>query len=315
MSMMTRRATTVLTTIVAVTLGGARADAETSRTAEPAQWLTGLTDRVVEDLTAGRPMVVQIHAPLCDASIIPCGNAKLGDGESLATNLYWATTPGFGHWFTRRGGGWTRALSQRGHDTGDDDILAIDVYRRAIATPAAWTRRGAPKRFPLYLVVVGWRGPAIDRALAAFTREASGLDPRTLDLKDAHGDPLSLQAGGAAHLVAYSGHNRFMDVEDYTWPPPSERPIGVIAVACMTASYMEASVPAATRVPLLMTRDYLFANAAPVEAAALAFARGADYAAIRSAAASAYADVQKKEAQRVLYAFTNPADRRWRRPR
>jgi hypothetical protein len=60
-----------------------------------------------------------------------------------------------------------------------------------------------------------------------------------------------------------------------------------------------------------MTRDFLFANAAPLEAAVLAFARGGTYAAIRRDAAVAYAGVQKREVRRVAGAFTNPADRRW----
>lgn len=61
-----------------------------------------------------------------------------------------------------------------------------------------------------------------------------------------------------------------------------------------------------------MTHDFLFADAAPVEAVLLAFARGGDYAAIRRAAAAAYAGVQNKDVARVLGAFTNPDARRWR---
>ena len=59
-------------------------------------WLGGLTDRVIADLAAGKPLVVEVHVPLCESSIIACGNAKLGDGDTPETNLYWSTTPGFG---------------------------------------------------------------------------------------------------------------------------------------------------------------------------------------------------------------------------
>jgi hypothetical protein len=61
-----------------------------------------------------------------------------------------------------------------------------------------------------------------------------------------------------------------------------------------TAPYMKREVPAATRVPLLMTSDPIFANAAPLEAAVLAFASGGGYAQIRRDATAAYADVQKE---------------------
>jgi hypothetical protein len=271
-------------------------------------WLADLQDRIIEDIKAGHPIVTSITAPLCDASIIPCGNSKLGDGNSLDTNLYWATTPGFGAWFRRRGGGWKRVESLREKATGDDDLLAVDIYHRSMKTPVAWQRRGAPKQFEVYIVVNGWRGTAIDRALATYASEMSGLVPRVYPLPGG----IKLNAGGDAHVIAYSGHNRLMDLAAYQWPSPGQRAMGFIAVACMTADYMESNVPAPTRVPLLMTRDYLFANAAPVEAVLLTLLRGEGYQAMRVNAAAAYARVQDTSATRVQGAFTNPADRKWR---
>lgn len=272
------------------------------------QWYDDLETRMITDITAGRPIVANIIAPLCETSILACGNAKLGDGDSLKTNLYWATTAGFGEWFGRRRGGWRKLLTLTGDDTGDKDRLATLVYQRTINTPKAWQQRGAPKTYDLFVVVNGWRGKAIDRALAAYAREVSGLDSRDLELPDHR----RLTTGGSAHIVAYSGHNRLMDVDGFTWPAPSKHVIGAIAVACLTADYMEAPVPAPTRVPLLLTRDFLFANAAPVEATILAVATGQGFAAIRRDAAAAYALVQETSAKRVFGAFTNPADRRWR---
>ena len=270
-------------------------------------WLTGLTDRVIADLAAGKPLVAEVHVPLCDSSIIPCGNAKLGDGNNPDTNLYWSTTPGFGAWFSRRGGGWKRVLHQRGEATGNDDVVAVDVYRRTMAAPASWRKRGAPARFELDLVIHGWRGKSIDKALAAYAADVSNGPARTLVLAD----NTTLAAGGAAQLVAWVGHNRLMDLEPFAWPEPAKAAKGTIAIACHTAAYMEADVPAATRVPLLMTRDFLFANAAPLEATVLAFAGGGTYAKMRIAAAQAYAKVQRRPVNKIAGAFTNPSDRRW----
>jgi hypothetical protein len=297
----------VVAVLLCATATASADDAVTST--DPDDWLVALTDRVIGDLAEGKPLVVQIHAPLCEKTIIPCGNDKLGDGDNPGTNLYWSTSPGFGKWFARRGGGWTRVLEQAAADTGDKDVLAVHVYRRSLAAPKAWIARGAPRRFDVVVVVHAWRGTAIDRALDAYAREVSGLDERTITIDG--GDTIT--AGGAAQLVAYSGHNRLMDVATYPWPAPAKRATGAIAVACKTADYMEDVVPAPTRVPLLMTRDFLFANAAPVEAVVLAFARGGSYATIRRDAAAAYARVQKKPAARVFGAFTNPADKRWHR--
>jgi hypothetical protein len=255
------------------------------------EWLTGLTDRVVDDLTAGKSLVVEVHVPLCDNTIIACGNAKLGDGDKPGTNLYWSTTPGFGQWFSRKGSGWTRVSIEK-QDTGDKDVLEKHTYRRTITTPAAWRKRGAPKQFTLEVVVRAWRGSAIDRALAAYASDVSGT-------------------GTSAQLVAFVGHNRLMDLDEFTWPKPGSEVKGTIAIACDTAPYMKKQVSAATRVPLLMTSDLLFANAAPLEAAVLAFARGGGYAQIRRDAATAYAGVRKRPVDKVIGAFTNPGDRRW----
>ncbi len=254
-------------------------------------WLAGLTDRVIADVTAGKPLVVEVHVPLCDNDIIRCGNAKLGDGDNPATNLYWATTPGFGYWFRRKGSGWTEVSVEK-ENTGDADVLEKRTYRRTIATPAAWRKRGAPKRYELVVVIRAWRGSAIDRALAAYAADISGK-------------------GTDAQLVAFVGHNRLMDIDEFAWPAPGSDVKGTIAIACATAPYMKDTVSAATRVPLLMTSGLLFANAAPLEASVLAFARGGGYAAIRRDAATAYAGVQKRPVARVQGTFTNPADRRW----
>lgn len=271
-------------------------------------WLAGLTARVTRDLAAGKPLVAEVHVPLCDNTIIRCGNAKLGDGEHPETNLYWATTPGFGRWFARRGGGWQR-VQLASADTGDPDVLAAHVYRRTVRASPAWRKAGAPARFEVAVVVRAWRGTAIDRALAAYARDASGGPARTVALADG----TTLAAGGAAQLVAWVGHNRLMDLDTFAWPEPAATAQGTIAIACHTAAYMADVVPGASRVPLLMTRDFLFANAAPLEAAVLAFARGDGYARIRADAAAAYAGVQKRPVARVAGAFTNPADRRWKR--
>ncbi len=272
-------------------------------------WLAGLTERVIEDLAAGKPLVVEVHVPLCEQTIIACGNAKLGDGDNPDTNLYWSTTPGFGSWFARRTSGWKRVLVQRAGETGDPDVLAVHVYRRSVTAPAAWRKRGAPAKFEIDLVVRAWRGTAIDRALAAYAADLSGGAAHTLTLAD----KTTLATGGAAQIVAWVGHNRLMDLAPYTWPAPGASTKGAIAIACHTAAYMEDTVPSATRVPLLMTRDFLFANAAPLEATVIAFAAGGNYGKIRVDAATAYAGVRERTVKQVAGAFTNPADRRWKK--
>jgi hypothetical protein len=188
-------------------------------------WLDALTTRVVDDLSNGKPLVVEVHVPLCDNSLIDCGNKKLGDGDNPDTNLYWATTPGFGLWFARRGAGWTRVAKTRGAATGHKDVVAIEVYRRTVTAPAAWKKKGAPATFELDVVIHGWRGKAIDTALGEYASDVSGGPARKVTLDDGS----TLRAGGAAQLVAWVGHNRLMDLDEYTWPKPSSQVVGTIS--------------------------------------------------------------------------------------
>ncbi|MEK7425213.1 MAG: hypothetical protein AAB131_15385, partial [Actinomycetota bacterium] len=117
--------------------------------------------------------------------------------------------------------------------------------------------------------------------------------------------------------VAWGGHNRLMDVDPVDWAERARAHAdnatkkGVIAVACHTADYMAADVPSPTRVPLLMTRDYLFAGAHSFEGVVSTFAAGGSLAAMRRAAIRTYAKGEGKTEQHVGGAFTNPADKRW----
>ncbi|MCA9676834.1 MAG: hypothetical protein KC464_17500 [Myxococcales bacterium] len=289
------------------------ADADAADDADPAAWLDALRDDVIADLAAGKPLVVQVHVPLCDNDILRCGNRKLGDGDNPDTNLYWGTTAGFGRWFTRKGSGWTRVLDGDGDTVGDPDVLDVLVFRRTVTASKAWRAAGAPRRFDVYVVAEAWRGEAIDRALDTWADDLYGGTARTITLADG----TALAAGGTARIVAYVGHNRLMDLDAYAWPTADDAGArasrkGAVAIACHTDAYMHDEVPAADRVPLLFTRDFLFASAPPLEGAVVAFATGGDYRAIRKAAAVAYAKPEHKSVKRVQGAFTNPGDRRWR---
>lgn len=296
--------------VIVATVGAARA----APSAEAEAWLDGLTARVVDDLAAGKPLVVQVHVPLCDNDVIPCGNARLGDGDNPAKNLYWATSEGFLGWFGRRGGGWKQVLATDGDAIGEAHVLDLRVWRRELTTPAAWRRAGAPARFPMYVVAQAWRGEEIHRAFTHYADDLYGVTSHTVTLADG----TKLAAGGDAHVVAYVGHNHLMDLAAFDWRAVAKRadarPRGAIAIACHTAVYMQDVVPGARQVPLVLTRDFLLASAAALEGAVLGFARGGDYAAIRKGAAAGYADGGKKSIARVQGAFSNPADRRWGTP-
>jgi len=280
---------------------------------DPDDWLAALYQQVADDVEAGAPLVVQVHVPLCENQIIWCGNERLGDGDNPRTNLYWSTSGGFVGWFKRKGSGWKQVMRQQ-HDGAK--LLETRVWKRRTPATGAWRRRGVDAPFDVYVVAYAWRGTEIDSALEAFVADAYGDVARSITLPDR----TTLAAGGAARVVAYVGHNRLMDIPEYDWEAAERRHAGtrvkaVIAVACSTAPYMADSVPSPRRVPLLMTRDLLFAGAHSFEGAVSAFARAASLARILHSAVEAYAKGQGKPAKRVRYVFTNPSDKRWNKAR
>jgi len=282
------------------------ARAQEAKVAE--SWLSSLYDDLAPELADGRPLVVQVHVPLCDNDVLRCGGGRLGDGDDPGGNLYWATSGGFRGWFGRRGSGWREVLRVR---NPQPDVLELRVWRRWMTPSGRLRARGAPARFPVYVVAHAWRGESIGSAMAAYAADLFAVGQvRRIELPDG----TELLAGGGARLVAFVGHNGWMDLGDFRWPEASARAPrrGTIAVACITEDYLVPAVPGPRRVPLLFTRSLLFAGAHAFEGAVSGFAQGLDLAGIRDGAVRAYAAGQDKPLGRVRAALTNPADPRWK---
>src|SRR5262245_56551698 len=279
------------------------------------QWLLALADDVRADIAAGKPVVVQVHVALCDNSIIRCGGSGLGDGNSLRRNLYWATTEGLAGWMDRRDSGWSPELRTTGNAVGEPDVLEVRAWRRELAVPRAWARPGMPARFVVHLVGYAWRGAAIDRALSAYLSDLFRNRARAIALPPSASGQHVLDAGGAARIVAWVGHNRLMDVSaDWAQLARTQEPAfrkGTIAIACYSARYLRPALPAPTRVPLLMTASFVMASSAAMEGGVMAFLAGGDFTAIRVGGVAGYASGQRRPVERVRAGFTNPSDRRW----
>ena len=76
-----------------------------------------------------------------------------------------------------------------------------------------------------------------------------------------------------------------------------------MAIACLTREYLAAALAAPTRVPLLLTRDLLFAGSHALEGAIDALAAGGTAEEIRKRATQAYADGERKPIGRVRRLF------------
>lgn len=276
-------------------------------------WLGGLHADISEDLGDGKPLVVQVHVPLCDNNIIRCGKGGLGDGKNPKRNLYWATSGGFVGWFGARRSKWTEVYGEVGEK--GSDILEVRVWKRRFRTSRKLEGAAIGKKFDVYVVAYAWRGSAIRDAMDAYTVDLYGGDARVIELEDG----TEVRAGGEAQVVSFVGHNGWMDYPDYDFAKvaartktKSKRRKGTIAVACITEDYLAGDVADEKRVPLLFTRWLLFAGAHSFEGAVTALAQGKNLAGIRRAAINNYARGQGKKASRVGGAFTNPSDKRWK---
>jgi hypothetical protein len=293
--------------VVLVLCAAAAGSAHAQKAGVAERWLDELYDEMAPELASGRPLVVQVHVPLCDNDVLRCGRGRLGDGEDADGNLYWATSGGFRGWFGRKGSPW-RLVHRVARP--EDDVIEVRVWRRRVAPGPALRARGVKKPVTVYVVAYAWRGESIARAMSAYATDLFGGGARRIALPGGE----VLAAGGAARLVAFVGHNGWMDVSDFRWPrSPSGAPRkATIAVACITEDYLAPAVPDERRVPLLFTRSLLFAGAHAFEGAVSAFAGGQSLAGIRESAVRAYAAGQGKPLPRVRAAFTNPADRKWK---
>ena len=262
------------------------------------------------DIAAGKPIVVEVHVPLCDNSVITCGGHGRGDGDDLQRNLYWSTSEGLAGWMGRPGSGWSLAARLDGAATGIPDVLAVRVWQRSLEVPRSWRRPGMPARFTVYLVGFAWRGLAIDRALDAYLSDLYGDQSRAVALATGG----EVVAGGAARIVGWVGHNRLMDVRA-DWKQLAKlngsRRKGTLAVACYSASYLKPAVRAPNRVPLLMTASLVMASSAAFESAVMAFLGGGDLGRDPLGGSDRLRQGQKRPVERLLSAFTNPSDHRW----
>jgi hypothetical protein len=268
-----------------------------------------LRERVDADVVAGRPIVVHVVVPLCEQSIIHCGNDRLGDGERPDRNLYWNTSGGFRGWFGRKSSGWSQVLL----DKPGGEVLERRVWRRRVVRQLESGRR---KTATVYVVADAWRGKSITDAIDHYAASLLGTHAVKVELEDG----TILQAGGAAHVVGYVGHNGWMDIPPYDWKGRIARhrsekspAKGAIAVACISAPYVAGAFDASHVEPLLMTTSLMFAGAHSFEGAVNAFARGAGLAQVRHEAAANHAAGQGKRLKQVIGMFTNPASKSWRR--
>jgi hypothetical protein len=220
------------------------------------------------------PKQVRVFVALCDnqtQGIVPVGK-KIGNGDDPDANLYWGCSDGFGSFF-RRNTRWKVVAS-------DQDVSEAILRRLTLRHVAG----------DVELVADAYRGSRIRQCLRDF-EEAAGSN--------------------RFDLVAFLGHNGWMDV------PPEEAPARVegndteVAVlCCLSETYFGDRLRASGCRPMLMTRQLMYPGSFLLHAAIETWRSGGTRAEIRSAAAAAYARNQKisvRAAQGVFASLEDPA--------
>ncbi len=241
-------------------------------------------ERIDADLAAGSPVVVHVVVALCDNTnqgIVPVSEA-LGNGQDPRTNLYWGALYGVRTHFPRSAG-WTRLDTKHPENPRilDRVVMFARIDRGDVSVP-------------VYVVADAWDGAQIRQALASYLQMASGGIAETVAV-NRDSDALELRAGGAAHLLAYVGHNGLMDFSlKAPAQPAADAPArSAIVLACASKSYFLEPVRSAGAHPLLMTTGLMAPEAYTLDSAIRSWIGERTTTATVEAAAGAYDRYQK----------------------
>jgi hypothetical protein len=218
------------------------------------------------------PRTVHVFVALADnqhQGIIPV-RPTLGNGDSPATNLYWGAAFGVKTYF-RSSKDWRLVWSGPGPE---DIILERCVFRFRDGT--------------VYMVADAYRGKNIREAVTEFLYAAAGAYPQSATFHEGQSS-VSLSIGSKSDLIAFVGHDAFMDFQ--IAPVSSEKgtvPRSVVVLACASKAYFAPYLKYASANPLLWTTGLMAPEAYTLKAALDGWIASEDGNSIRQRAAQAY---------------------------
>jgi hypothetical protein len=257
--------------------------------------LNDVVARLDADVAGGKPLVAHVVVALCDnefQGIVPVP-ASLGDGDAPQSNLYWGAMYGVRSYFRRQPGWQSVALAP----TRDSRVLDRVLFKRDL------TRNG--KSTQVLLVAEAWRGRNIADAIRYFLELNRGEHAERM-----RAGGLEFDAGGAAHVIVFVGHNGLMDFAAPSLPPAKvlPGPHASVVLACLSDSYF-ADLLSSNSLPLITTSGLMAPEAYTLAALIEAWFSGADGSQVRLAAASAYAKYQRsseRAARRLFVTHASP---------
>ncbi len=233
------------------------------------------------------PRVVHVFVALADnqhQGIVPVAPA-LGNGSDPQRNLYWGAAFGVKTFF-KSSDEWQLLFSGRGPKGA---ILDRCVFKN--------------RNEDVYLVADAYQGSEIKLAVSDFLSAAAGLTSENIHVKVNSAD-VSIAAGGAADVLAYVGHDAFMD---FQIPPIAgargSKPRRTIILACASKAFFSPYIQRTGAEPLLWTTGLMAPEAYTLKAALNGWIANEDNEAIRHRAAQAYDKYQKCGSRAALNLF------------
>jgi hypothetical protein len=215
---------------------------------------------------------VHVFVALADnqhQGIIPVP-ARLGDGDSPSSNLYWGAAFGVKTFF---------------RTSKDWELISVNPGPSlAILERCVFKHRSED----VYIVADAYRGSSMREAVTDFLSAASGLNSQTLVVKNKQASVAIMTAGGA-DLVVYVGHDAFMDFQ--TKPVIGEntsKPRTAIVLACASKPFFASYLKSARATPLLWTTGLMAPEAYTLKAALDGWIANDDGESVRQRAAQAY---------------------------
>jgi hypothetical protein len=216
--------------------------------------------------------VVHVFVALADnqhQGIVPVP-AKLGDGDAPASNLYWGAAFGVKSYF-RASAAWQLVSAGVGPKP---EILERCIFKH--------------RKSPVYLVADAYRGSEIRDAVIDFLSAAAGQKSQLASFNMAQSS-FSIPSNGGADLVAYVGHDVFMDFQiEPIKAAKGDKPRTAIILACASKQYFGPYLKQAGAEPLLWTTGLMAPEAYTLKAALDGWIANESASQIRERAAEAY---------------------------
>lgn len=258
---------------------------------------TTIENKLRQKIEQQQPLVAHILVPLCDNTyqgIVPT-TESLGNGFSLKTNLYWATSTGMKRYFKEKKH-WTLLKSIK------------NVYRDSVVLERVVFKRTYPNQATVYLVADAYRGDKMYETVNHFLRAISDNHQEIITVEDS----INISIHGGADLVAFNGHNGLFDLyynQPDQWFNEQQSQKDMVVIACYANEYFEREAMRAKAYPLVRAISRLHPGAFVVSAIIDDWAMLKDTESIRLSAGRAYCEIHDcsiKTSKKLFYSGWKP---------